>query len=233
VLPWVERLGYPLPCLFDFRVDGVTSISADLHKYGFAAKGAAVILYKNAEIRRYQYYGYTEWPGGLYISPTTLGTRAGAPLAAAYAAIVALGEEGFLELTKQEMETAVTLKNAISLIPELVLLGDPCMTILSFAARNPKHLNVFCVADVMEQMGWKIERNQKPDSIHCTLMPQHSKVCHKFVADLKAAVAEVTTNPEKHVKQGSAAMYGMVAQISDATVVEEFLYAFLDHIYRK
>ena len=102
--------------------------------------------------------------------------RGGAPFAAAYAALVSLGEDGFLRITKTEMETAQYIVNEVSKIPELVVIGQPCMTIVSFKVRDGLKLNIFSVSDVMESKGWKMERNAVPQSIHCTLMPQHSAV---------------------------------------------------------
>eukprot|EP01116_Phalansterium_solitarium_P015926 TRINITY_DN3581_c0_g1_i1.p1 TRINITY_DN3581_c0_g1~~TRINITY_DN3581_c0_g1_i1.p1 ORF type:complete len:446 (-),score=145.59 TRINITY_DN3581_c0_g1_i1:171-1508(-) len=151
MLPWVERLGYPVP-KFDFRVPGVTSMSADMHKYGFAAKGASVLLYRNKDIRKYQFFTYSEWPGGLFVSPTMLGTRPGGCIAAAWAAMCAMGQNGYTSLAQGVMETSVYLQNEIAKIPGLYVLGKPHMTIVAFAARD---INILAVADVMEEkFGW-------------------------------------------------------------------------------
>jgi glutamate/tyrosine decarboxylase-like PLP-dependent enzyme len=116
-LPWAEKLGYPVPG-FDFRVPGVTSMSADTHKYGYAAKGTSVVLYRGKALRRYQYYTATEWPGGLYLSPTLAGSRPGALSAACWAAMVAIGTEGYMEATRRILETAVQIKKGIVEVPE-------------------------------------------------------------------------------------------------------------------
>jgi len=118
LLPWAEKLGYDVPP-FDFRLPGVTSISADTHKYGYAAKGTSVVLYRGRELRSHQYYVTTEWPGGLYISPTLAGSRPGALSAACWAAMVSIGEQGYMEATKRILETASAIKQGIAQIPEL------------------------------------------------------------------------------------------------------------------
>ena len=105
VLPWAEKLGYPVPP-FDFRVPGVTSMSADTHKYGYAAKGTSVVLYRDADLRHYQYYKTASWAGGLYFSPTFAGSRPGALSAACWAALVTMGERGYLDATRRILEAA-------------------------------------------------------------------------------------------------------------------------------
>ncbi|MDD5467040.1 MAG: aminotransferase class V-fold PLP-dependent enzyme, partial [Anaerolineales bacterium] len=116
LLPWVEKLGYPVPA-FDFRLPGVTSISADTHKYGYAAKGTSVVLYRGKELRHYQFYANTEWPGGIYLSPTLAGSRPGGLSAACWAAMVSMGEQGYLDAARRIMETASMLKREIAAIP--------------------------------------------------------------------------------------------------------------------
>ena len=158
LLPWLRALGHPIPP-FDFSVDvphpptiptnttqGVASISADIHKYGFAAKGASVILYKSNDIRKYQFLAYASWPGGLFVSPSVLGTRGGGPIAAAWTALVHLGASGYRRETKVAMETAIYIRGKIAEMPELYILGNPHATILAFSS---KEMNIFAVADVM------------------------------------------------------------------------------------
>ncbi len=132
VLPWAEKLGVPIPS-FDFRLPGVTSISVDTHKYGYAAKGSSVVLYRNRELRHYQYFVATDWPGGLYFSPTFAGSRPGALSAACWAAMVSIGEAGYIEATGRILETAEKIKAGISTIPELKVLGDP-LWVIAFAS---------------------------------------------------------------------------------------------------
>ena len=108
MLPWMERLGCNIPH-FDFRVKGVTSISADVHKYGYASKGASVILYKTAQLRSYQYFSYSNWPGGLFVSPSMAGSRSGGIIAATWAAMVSTGQNGYMERAAALVEVTDTL----------------------------------------------------------------------------------------------------------------------------
>ena len=132
VLPWAERLGYPVPP-FDFRVPGVTSMSCDTHKFGYAAKGTSVVLYRDPDLRAYQYYRTADWPGGLYFSPTFAGSRPGALSAQAWAALVSIGEEGYLEATRRILETAAVIRAGVDAVPGLRVLGDP-LWVIAFAA---------------------------------------------------------------------------------------------------
>ena len=132
VLPWAHKLGYPVPS-FDFCLPGVTSMSADTHKYGFAAKGTSVVLYRGLELRRFQYFTASDWPGGLYFSPTLAGSRPGGLSAVCWAAMISMGQAGYMDATKRLLETAAAIKVGIAEIPEVYLLGDP-LWVLAFGS---------------------------------------------------------------------------------------------------
>ncbi|MBC7225225.1 MAG: aspartate aminotransferase family protein, partial [Anaerolineae bacterium] len=185
ILPFVRRLGYPVPD-FDFRVPGVTSISVDLHKYAYAAKGASVVLYRDRDLRRHQFSVYTDWPGGVYASPAMAGTRPGGPIAAAWAVLHYLGEEGYLALAEKAMQATVRLREGIAAIDGLHILGEPAMTVLAIGSRK---VNVYEVADELHLRGWHLDRGQFPPSLHLTVTPAHAPVVDAFLADLAEAVA--------------------------------------------
>jgi len=187
MLPFVRKLGYPVPA-FDLRVPGVTSLSADLHKYGYAAKGAAILLYRDAAVRRHQFCVTTDWPGGIYASPTIMGTRPGGAIAAAWAILHYLGEEGYLALADTVMRTVARLRQGIDAIPGLKVLGDPVMSLLSIGSDG---LNVYAVADELAQGGWHLDRQQFPPSLHLTVTHAHAAVADQFLADLAQAAARV------------------------------------------
>jgi len=187
MLPFVRQLGYAVPD-FDFRVPGVTSMSVDLHKYGYAAKGASVILYKNKTLRRHQFFVYTDWPGGIYASPTMTGTRPGGAIAAAWAVMNYLGEEGYLSIAEAVMKTTVKLREGIAAIEGLDILGDPAMSVLAIGSDT---LNVYEIGDEMTLRGWHLDRQQFPPSLHMTVTPAHARVADQFLDDLERAVANV------------------------------------------
>ncbi|MBI2889820.1 MAG: aspartate aminotransferase family protein [Nitrospirae bacterium] len=228
LLPWVRRLGYPVPA-FDFSVPGVTSISADLHKYGFTAKGASTVVYRNDSIRRHQFFAYTEWPGGLYGSPSMTGARPGGAIAAAWAVMKYLGEEGYLRIARKIMDTTTRLQDGIRSIPELRILGRPAMSVFAFTSDR---INVYALAEAMEARGWKLDRQQLPPSLHMMVTPAHERIVEPFLADLKACVGEVAAAGESPVS-GQAAIYGMVASLKDRGPAREIILDFLGELLRR
>jgi glutamate/tyrosine decarboxylase-like PLP-dependent enzyme len=180
MLPFVRKLGYPVPD-FGFEVPGVTSISVDLHKYAYAAKGASVILYRDAALRRHQFFVYTDWSGGIYPSPTMTGTRPGGPIAAAWAIMNHLGEEGYLSITDTVMKTVSKLREGVDAIPGIEILGNPAMSILALGSDR---LNIYEVGDELTLRGWHMDRQQFPPSLHLTVTHAHTRVADQFLADL-------------------------------------------------
>lgn len=227
VLPWAEKLGYAVP-KFDFRLPGVTSISADTHKYGYAAKGTSVILYRGPELRHYQYYTTTEWPGGLYFSPTFAGSRAGALSAACWAALLSIGAQGYTEAAKKILETAAAIKHGIKQIPELRLLGDS-LFVVAFASDS---LDIYKVLDYMTSRKWSLNGLHKPACMHICLTLRHAQpgVAERFILDLKSAVTHVMAHPGE--KGGMAPVYGMAAAMPMRGMVSDMLKRYLDLIFK-
>lgn len=183
VLPFMDKLGYPVPP-FDFSVPGVTSISADIHKYGFAAKGASAILYRDPNFFLQQITHFDGWPSGFYLSPTTAGTRPGGPLAAAWAVLNYLGEEGYIKLVERIMRTTRALQDGINSIPGLEIVGKPDMSLFSYTSRT---LDIYAIADEMESRGWWVSRLAEPHAIHLTVTPAHEASPQDYLNDLADA----------------------------------------------
>lgn len=187
ILPFVAQLGYAVP-KFDFRVEGVTSLSMDLHKYGYVTKGASVILYKNSDIRKKQYFVYTGWPGGIYASPSVAGSRGGGAVAAAWAALHYLGNEGYLKMAKAVMEATEKIKEKVEEIPEIQLVGNPDACV--FAITSDK-LDIFGIGDELTLKGWHIDRQQNPASLHFTISFGNTPHIEAFLSDLENAVRKM------------------------------------------
>ena len=227
MLPWLKKLGHPVTP-FDFSVPGVTSISADIHKYGYAAKGASVVLYRSKELRRHQFFVYSNWPGGIYASPSMTGTRAGGSIAAAWAALNSIGEEGYMRLAESAMKSAKVIMEGIAGIKGLYVLGKPDMSVFAFASDT---LDIFALGDAMERRGWHLDRQQFPSSLHMMVTAAHEKVAEPFISDLRESVQEVIANP-KASSEGTAAMYGMAASLPDRKAVDGFVLDFMDDIFK-
>ncbi|MHA1872385.1 MAG: aminotransferase class V-fold PLP-dependent enzyme, partial [Promethearchaeota archaeon] len=208
MLPWLKKLGYDIPP-FDFSVPGVTSMSADCHKYGFGFKGSSTIIFRDNSFQRDQIFAYTEWPGGVYASPTLTGTRPGGVIAGTWAAMKSLGEEGYLKMAKITMDTAQRMQKGINEIPELHVLGKPVMTVFSFGSDK---INPYILGDAMQKKGWVLDRLQFPSCLHCIVNPHQAAIVDDFVEDLKESVEYVKKNPKKD-PEGTAGMYGLIAKI--------------------
>ncbi len=226
VLPFAEKLGYPVPP-FDFRLPGVTSMSADTHKYGYAAKGTSVVLYRGRALRRHQYYTATDWPGGLYFSPTFAGSRPGGLSAACWAAMVSIGEAGYLDATRRILETAAVIREGIREIPGLRVMGDP-LWVIAFASDE---VDIYRVMEFMTHRRWNLNGLHKPACVHLCVTLRHTQegVADRFLSDLRAAVEHVRAHPEE--KGSMAPVYGLAASIPVRGAVSDLLRAYLDVLY--
>lgn len=228
VLPWLERLGRPIPA-WDFRVPTVTSISADLHKYGYTGKGASLLLWRSMDWMRDQFFIATDFPGGIYASPTMIGTRPGGPVAAAWAALNGLGADGYLRLTAAALDAAERIRAGVRAIPGLALIGRGDATIVAYgpAAGGP---DIYAVAEQLEQRGWSIDRTQHPPGIHLTCTANHAAIVDDYLRDLRAAVAEVIADPAL-ARQPTAVMYGMMAKLPVRGLVKRGVRQVLEKMY--
>jgi sphinganine-1-phosphate aldolase len=225
LLPFLKKLGHPIPA-FDLSVDGVTSISADLHKYGFSSKGTSIVLYKDKDLRRFQFFVLSDWPGGCFASPSMPGTRPAGAIATAWGTLQAFGEEGYLETAKTCMDNAKKVQAGLRALG-LEIIGTPEATIFGFTGKD---VDVYAVADQMQGRGWYIDRQQHPTCLHLMITPAHTTHIEAFLKDLKECVAIVRGNPALS-KEGMAAMYGMSAVVPDPTMINQFLYQYMDARY--
>ncbi len=192
VLPFAELLGRPVPP-WDFGVEGVHSISADIHKLGYAPKGVSVILHRTKELRRYQTFVFDGWLGGFYASPNLQGTRAGLPMAAAWAVMAHLGVDGYLERTRTTLEVADRMRAGIAATDGVRVLGDGTYHVVAMAA-DPSvdpPLDVFALGDALGRRGWFHDRQGPPDTLHSTVSYGNADVIEAYLADLADCVAEV------------------------------------------
>jgi sphinganine-1-phosphate aldolase len=228
VLPWLEKLGRPVP-RWDFRVPAVTSISADLHKFAYAGKGASVLLWRDMSWMKHQFFVATDFPGGIYASPTVIGTRPGGPIAAAWASLVGIGEAGYLELARNAARAADRLRDGIVAIPGLRVVGAPDATIVAWST-NDGGPDPFAIADRLEARGWAVDRQHKPASVHLTVTANHLPIVDRYLGDLAEAVAEVRKDPSL-AKSGTAPMYGMAAKMPVRGLVARSVRKVLEGLY--
>jgi len=189
-LPFLERLGEPIEP-WDFRCDGVTSISVDLHKYGYTSKGAGVLLHRNKALRNDQTFMTDNWLGGMYGSSGILGTKSGGPIASAWAVMHHLGTNGYEDATHHARTSALTIARHIEAHPDLELRAFPDSTLLSFGTSDPIRHDVFALADALIARGWFLDKQTPPDSIHLTVNASHMPMVAPFLSDLDQAVSEL------------------------------------------
>ena len=195
LLPYFRRLGGRHPD-FDFRVRGVTSISMDLHKYAFAAKGASLVLYRSAELRRHQIWACSSWSGYTVINPTVQSTKSAGPVAGAWAALHFLGDDGYLEIARAVRDATARLALGIDRLPDLRVLGRPDMNLVAFASDGP---SVFHVADEMKERGWYVQPQlafgSSPANLHLSVNPASVRWVEALLADLRDCVEKARALP--------------------------------------
>ncbi|MFT5174009.1 MAG: sphinganine-1-phosphate aldolase [Gammaproteobacteria bacterium] len=203
VLPFARGLQYPVPD-FDFSVDGVRSMSADLHKYGFAAKGASTIIYRSREEHSFQPFEFDDWPRGHYAVPTFAGTRPGGAVAAAWAVMRYLGEDGYTRIVRSIMHTRDAIMRGIETIDELHVISNPEGPIVTYGSHD---LDIFAVAQAMSERGWFVTRGAQPPCIHLGMLTAiHVPIVDRYIGDLVESVAEVRRG--RRVKSTSEVSYG-------------------------
>uniref|UniRef100_A0A669E2Z6 sphinganine-1-phosphate aldolase n=1 Tax=Oreochromis niloticus TaxID=8128 RepID=A0A669E2Z6_ORENI len=228
LIVFMAKAGYPL-APFDFRVKGVTSISADTHKYGYAPKGSSVILYSDKKYRQYQYFVAADWQGGIYASPSIAGSRPGGIIAACWATMMYMGENGYVDATRKIVSTARKIKTEIRKIKGVFVFGDPEVSVVAIGSHD---FDIFRLSNALTSKGWNLNTLQYPSSIHicCTVLHTQPGVADHFIRDVKEQVAIIMKNP-KEKTTGKGAIYGMAQAIPDRSLVTEISRGFLDCLY--
>ncbi|KAL2839265.1 pyridoxal phosphate-dependent transferase [Aspergillus pseudoustus] len=242
LMPYLGKAGFKTQ-LFDFNLHGVTSISCDTHKYGFAPKGNSTLLYRSAKLRTYQYYVCPDWSGGVYASPSIAGSRPGALIAGCWATLMSVGQDGYLDSCVRIVGTAKSIESAIRTGPvlssELEILGEPLVSVVAFSARN---LNIYDIADNMAAKGWHLNALQDPPAINIAVTVPVSKVWERLITDLEQTINEERDKEKKRLESGetakgkaagdAAALYGTAGSLPNKGVVVDLATGFLDLLYQ-
>ena len=258
LMPCLAKAGFSTPYAeeggFDFKLPGVTSISVDTHKYGFAPKGNSCILYRNRQFREYQYFIAPEWPGGVYGSPSIAGSRPGALIAGCWVSMMAVSEPGYIDATHKIVSTKLTIENAIKEHPilksTLSVLGKPMVSVVAFESIDPV-IDVYDIGDAMSKKGWHLNSLQEPPGVHVavTLPMTRAGAVDGLIDDLVAVVKEekeklvsqeVTGSgavggvmvKEQRKKGNSAQLYGVAGSLPDKSIVSSMVVAYLDTLYK-
>lgn len=246
LVPFLSRAGFDTEP-FDFRLPGVTSISVDTHKYGFAPKGNSTVLYRTAKLRSYQYYIEPNWSGGVYASPSMAGSRPGALIAGAWASMMSVGEDGYVRACAEIVGAAKELERAIREHPALAdlrVLGRPLVSVVAFETTATSGIDIYDIADAMTARGWHLNALQNPPAMHVAVTLPIVPVVGKLIGDLKESIQEIKDKEGlgkvngggdgkavKAKKGDVAALYGVAGALPDKSVVVELASAFLDTLY--
>ncbi|KAL9584752.1 MAG: hypothetical protein Q9212_001917 [Teloschistes hypoglaucus] len=242
LMPFLHRAGFPTQP-FDFTVKGVTSISCDTHKYGFAPKGNSTVLYRTAALRKYQYFISPEWSGGVYGSTSIAGSRPGALIAGCWASMMSVGESGYISACHSIVGTARRLETAIRENPflkdDLLVMGKPLVSVVAFTSST---LNIYDIADSMSAKGWHLNALQNPPAMHVAVTIPIVKVIDQLIEDLIAVVEDEKERERVRIVEGkgkkgeargdSAALYGVAGSLPDKSVVVQLAGGFLDTLYK-
>lgn len=229
LVPFMEKAGYPIEP-FDFQVPGVTSISADTHKYGYAPKGTSIVMYDSKELCHKQYFVSPNWQGGIYATPTMAGSRPGGLIAATWATLMYMGEDGYVNATKKIVSTARKIQEGVKKIPGIYILGAPKLSVIAISSKD---FDIYCLSGALTNRGWNLNSLQFPKSFHIALTFLHTKkgVAERFIKDVRECTAEIMKDP-KMKPTGAAAMYGLAQAIPDRSIVSELATGVIDLFYK-
>ncbi|KAL4891118.1 pyridoxal phosphate-dependent transferase [Aspergillus ambiguus] len=248
VIAFLKKAGFPSPYEeeggFDFRLPGVTSISVDTHKYGFAPKGNSVLLYRSRAYRSHQYFIYPDWSGGVYASPSVAGSRPGALIAGCWASLMNVGESGYINSCLEIVGAAKKFEGSIREHPvlsqNLGVIGNPMVSVVAFESTNPA-IDVYDLADGLSAKGWHLNALQSPPAIHVAFTVPTASALDKLTADLLGVVEKELAKAEERKQQGksyvvkrgdTAALYGVAGSMPDKSIVSRLAEGFLDTLYK-
>ncbi|CAK7217438.1 Dihydrosphingosine phosphate lyase [Sporothrix bragantina] len=259
MVPFLEKAGFETTP-FDFRVRGVTSISVDTHKYGFAPKGNSVVLYRTAALRSYQYFVSADWAGGVYASPGAAGSRPGALIAGCWASMMAVGESGYLDacgrIVGHAHKFAEHITSSPALSSEIEVMGRPLVSVVAFRARQTAPsgalsasftpINIYSLSDAMSARGWHLNALQNPPAIHVAFTMPVVKAYDTLISDLEACVEAEREKVRVRAVEGNkaggkaakeadgdaVALYGVAGSLPNKSVVVDLATGFLDLLYK-
>lgn len=242
IIPLLSKAGFESES-FDFRLKGVTSISCDTHKYGFAPKGNSTVLYRSDNLRKYQYFISPDWSGGVYASPSIAGSRPGALIAGCWASLVRQGESGYIDACHKIVGAMKKIESAIKGKPELAtdlkVVGRPLVSVVAFLSDT---LDIYDIADGMNERGWHLNALQSPAAIHVAVTLPIVAAADKLIADLVDVTQAVKEQERKRIAAGkgakgaakgdTAALYGVAGSLPNKSVVVDLAKGFLDTLYK-
>lgn len=237
IMPFLAKTGRAAP-IVDFRNRGVTTISCDTHKYGYAPKGTSTVMYRTKELRSYQFCCIAEWPGGMYCSPAVSGSKPGNVIAGTWASMVRMGEQGYVEACDKIVTTREKMMGGIDKLPYIEIIGKPCASVFAFTSHK---LDIFQLGDGLKKRGWVLNSLQFPSGLQfsVTLLQTQDGVADRFISDVTEIGDGLYAERKRLLAEGkqppatstSATLYGSAQRISDRTIIKDVLREFLNTYY--
>ncbi|KAI5689814.1 Pyridoxaldependent decarboxylase conserved domain [Leishmania braziliensis] len=238
IMPFLEKTGRAAPVV-DFRNRGVTSISCDTHKYGYAPKGTSTVMYRSKELRSFQFCCIAEWPGGMYCSPAVSGSKPGNVIAGTWAAMVHMGEKGYVECCHKIVLARETMTTELRKLPYIRIIGEPTASVFAFTSSE---IDIFLLGEALKLRGWVLNKLQFPCGLQfsVTLLQTPPAVTARFLRDVKEIGATLFAENKKLIAAGkkpivgesSSTLYGTAQRIPDGTIVKDVLREFLSTYYQ-
>ena len=222
LLPFLDEFSY-----INFKLKGISSISMDTHKYGYAPKGSSVLLFKDANIKKYQHFINKEWCGGVYATPTILGSKSGGIIAGTWASLLLRGKSEFNNYSKKINENLKFLVNKIKSIDNINIVGNPKLNIIAVASDK---LNMYLIINKMKQKGWSLSVMQNPPAFHFCVTDVHTReICERLYNDLLDCTNEVSKSDNNDKLEGTLAIYGAENNLEKGLFIDEIIndYIFL------
>ncbi len=238
VVACLTKAGFSNIPLFDFRLKGVTTISCDTHKYGFAPKGTSVVMYSSKELRSYHFFATADWPGGIYASPGAAGSKPGNVIAGTWAAMMSFGEQGYVDECRAIVNARIIMSEGIKKLPGIFIHGDPKGSVFSFGSTL---VDIYVIADRLKKYGWNLNSIQFPAGIQCSLTRPFSMpgVAQRFVKDFTAVNGDLLCEREVDIAAGRSpqigaaggSMYGSQQRVTDRSIISTVMKLAMDKYY--
>ena len=219
LVPFLEEFNY-----INFSLNGITSISLDTHKYGYSLKGSSILLFRNYQLKKFQHYINTTWKGGVYATPTLMGSKSGGIIAATWCSLLMIGKQQFTDFAMEIQQNLLYIKNKTTEIDDLYIIGEPTLNIIAYASNT---INIYLVIKQMKERNWELTIMQNPPSFHLCITKIHTReLCNQFSIDLMDSVEIVKKNKNQKL-DGTLALYGSSEQIENSLFIDEIIHDYI------
>ena len=219
LIPFIKNYKY-----INFSLRGISSFSIDTHKYGYSLKGSSVLLFKNREIKKYQHFIRKDWCGGVYATPTLMGSKSGGLIASTWSCLLMIGKKNYINYSSTIRKNLLKIKDKFKLNKDISVIGNPDLNIIAFKSKS---LNIYSVIGEMKKLNWNLTVMQNPPAFHLCITKQHTfKIINDFCSDLLNCIDIVKKNKSNKL-EGTLALYGSSTSVQNSLFIDEIIHDFL------